>query len=85
MIPLLCYVGNFMYVHVWRIVISACSVAASYKPPMLVTQARLPACAEKETQWDSVDSLEMQDCEMSVLRIRQLLKAGKCKSIKLET
>ena len=23
----------------------ACSVAASYKPPMLVTQARLPACA----------------------------------------
>ena len=24
---------------------SACSVAASYKPPMLVTRARLPACA----------------------------------------
>ena len=24
---------------------SACSVAASYKPPMLMTRARLPACA----------------------------------------
>ena len=24
----------------------ACSVAASYKPPMLVTRVRLPACAE---------------------------------------
>ena len=24
---------------------SACSVAASYKPPMLVTRVRLPACA----------------------------------------
>ena len=24
---------------------SACSVAVSYKPPMLVTRARLPACA----------------------------------------
>ena len=23
----------------------ACSVAASYKPPMLVTRVRLPACA----------------------------------------
>ena len=26
---------------------SACSVAVSYKPPMLVTRARLPACAAK--------------------------------------
>ena len=26
--------------------ICACSVAASYKPPMLVTRVRLPACAE---------------------------------------
>ena len=24
---------------------STCSVAASYKPPMLVTRVRLPACA----------------------------------------
>ena len=25
--------------------LSACSVTASYKPPMLVTRVRLPACA----------------------------------------
>ena len=30
--------------------ISACSVAASYKPPMLVTRVRLPACAHFPTQ-----------------------------------
>ena len=31
--------------HAIRTAQSACSVAASYKPPMLVTRVRLPACA----------------------------------------
>ena len=30
---------------------SACSVAASYKPPMLVTRVRLPACAHCGIEW----------------------------------
>ena len=31
--------------HFWLEIMSAHSVAASYKPPMLVTRVRLPACA----------------------------------------
>jgi hypothetical protein len=49
------YVFSFPYVSTihhatqriaWQnLVTGACSVAASYKPPMLVTRVRLPACA----------------------------------------
>ena len=38
----------------------ACSVAASYKPPMLVTRVQLPACALFE--WSSKSSFLHAKC-----------------------
>ena len=44
---------------------STCSVAASYKPPMLVTRVRLPACAVLAAELLTLPSVGAAGCAIS--------------------
>ena len=56
--------------------ISACSVAVSYKPPMLVTRVRLPACADAFIIFRPSSWLE-EEIESSSLRSASLNLFGR--------